>query len=334
LHAAWFCSKLKALEPVLMSLVEQARRFLPLSAKSLEARQQVDLGKAVSLPAGYHATNPALVRYAGGYFVCVRGVNYVYESRRKLVPTFTAGRGYHSLNRFLLLDESLNVQARLTELDGYFDNVEDLRLFTHAGKIYGIGTRPMDASHGDACGMCLVAFDDKLSDATLTSIESPYGFTREKNWCPFSHAGELHFLYACAPLVIAKLAAGQTKPSLVPFAGKIANATQLRFLDCGSTPAQRTSQGYLFVTHRRSVRLPSFERVYSSRLYQLDTNLSEARCSRYFTFGERTIQFISGCHLGENDVLFAYGEMDRRALLARFDREAFMRALPLKRTRD
>jgi hypothetical protein len=308
-----------------MAILDRASRLFPLTSKRFVPDTTLELGAAVTLPSGYHPTNPALVRYEDGYFVCVRGVNYVYESPRSLIPTFTAGRGYHSLNRFILLDKNFKVRRQITELDGYLDNVEDIRLFEHAGRIHGIGTKPLD-SDGSASRMCLITFDQSLSDATLTSIESPFGFRREKNWCPFSYGNELGFLYSCAPPVLVKLAPGQQKP--VAAAAPLPSTSQLRFLDCGSTPAQRTDAGYLFVTHRRSVQIPSFRRVYSSRFCLVSNDLRHVQQSAYFSIGQPTIQFISGLVLTDSEVLLAYGVMDNRALLSRFSRAKLMSALP------
>jgi hypothetical protein len=310
-----------------MAILERAQRLFPLTSKRIVPDSTLELGPTVGLPSGYHPTNPALVRYEDGYFVCVRGVNYVYESPRSLVPTFTAGRGYHSLNRFILLDKDFKVRRQITELDGYLDNVEDIRLFEHAGRVHGIGTKPLD-SDGSASRMCLIAFDQGLSDATLTSIESPFGFRREKNWCPFSNGSEIGFLYSCSPAVLVRLPPGQQKPSPANPLKSLPDTTQLRFLDCGSTPAQRTEHGFLFVTHRRSVQLPSFRRVYSSRLCLVSEDLQQVRQSAYFSIGEPTIQFISGLALTDSEVLLSYGVMDNRAFLSRFDRKKFFAALP------
>ena len=310
-----------------MKTLERARRLYPFRALSITPKSTLDLSTAVSLPPGYQPANPALVRYRAGYFACIRGVNYVYSSPRKLVPTFTAGDDYHTINRFVLFDAELRVQRQLTALNTQLDNVEDIRLFAHAGRIYGIGTQPHDAGPG-ACNMCLLEFADSLESAEITPLDSPYGLRREKNWCPFSVGQELGFLYACNPDVFLRLPEGTRKPVAPPGRRMLARK-RLHFLDCGSTPAQPLNGEHLFITHRRSVQLPSLKRVYSSRLCLVSSDLRRVRHSPYFSINAPTIQFVSGIDLTPSEVLLAYGEMDNRALLSRFDRsEFFSRLLP------
>jgi hypothetical protein len=152
---------------------------------------------------------------------------------------------------------------------------------------------------------------------------------REKNWCPFSIGDELGFLYACEPEVFVRLPAGASKP--VALDGRpLPAAQQLRFLDCGSTPAQLLEGQYMFIAHRRSVQVPSLRRVYTSRLYAVSPDLQRVRRSAYFRMGSPTIEFVSGMHLSTNEVLLSYGVCNRQALIARFDRAAFLAQLPLR----
>lgn len=308
-----------------MKTLKHAKRLYPFIARSIIPASTTDLSKSVSLPPGYHPANPALVRYHDGYFGCIRGVNYVYPSARRMKPHFTAGRSYHTLNRFVLFDERFHVQRQLPQLNAQLENVEDIRLFSHAGRVYGVGTQPLDKQQG-ACRMCLLKFDDELTEAELSPLDSPYGLHREKNWCPFSVGDELGFLYACKPDVFVRLPPGQQKP-VAPEGRPLLAPERLHFFDCGSTPAQPVQEGHLFVTHRRSVQLPSLRRVYSSQLCFVSPDLDQVRRSPYFSIGDPTIQFVSGIHLTRSEVLLAYGEMDNRALVSRFDRAAFFAEL-------
>lgn len=308
-----------------MKTLKRARRLFPITARSITPTSTVDLSASVRLPGGYHPANPALVRYHDGYFACIRGVNYVYPSARRMTPTFTAGRNYHTLNRFVLFDDRFRLQRPLAALDLELENVEDIRLFAHAGRVYGVGTQPLERGRG-ACRMCLLQFADDLSGAQLHPLDSPYGLRREKNWCPFSVGDELGFLYACNPDVFVRLPPGQKKP-VAPEGARLVHPDRLHFFDCGSTPAQALDGQHLFVTHRRSVQLPSLKRVYTSQLCLVSPDLRRVRRSSYFSIGDPTIQFVSGMDLTRREVLLAYGEMDRRALLSRFDRAEFFSQL-------
>lgn len=310
-----------------MKTLKRARRLLPLRVLDITPRSTFDLGACVTLPAGYHCANPSLVRYRDGYVACVRGVNYVYESPRSLAVTFSVGTDYHTLNRLVLLDDQFRLVRPLDALSAQLENVEDVRLFVHGGQLHGVGTQPLGQGAG-ACRMCLLSFDDSLEHVELRPLESPFGGKREKNWCPFSLGGELGFLYACDPEVFVRLPAGQSKPVAVD-GRQLPAAQALRFYDCGSTPGQDLDGQHLFVTHRRSVRLPSGYRVYTSRLYVVSSDLTSVKRSPYFRMGSPTIEFVTGIHLSQDEVLLAYGVRERQALVSRFDRAEFFAQLPL-----
>ena len=311
-----------------MQTLNRARRLYPFHVRDLEPASIVDLGACVTLPAGYHCANPSLVRYQDGYVGCVRGVNYVYRSPRSLAVDFVVGNTYHTLNRLVLLDDQLRPRRQLDALNAQLENLEDVRLFVHAGRLHGVATQPLGNGIG-ACRMCLLSFDAELRQVELRPIASPYGGSREKNWCPFSLGNELGFLYACSPEVFGRLPAGESKP--VPLAGRRLPAKDsLRFYDCGSTPGQMLDGQYLFVTHRRSVRLPSLQRVYTSRLYLFSPDLQRVRKGPYFRMGAPTIEFVTGMCIGQDEVLLAYGVAERQALIARFERSAFFAQLPLR----
>jgi len=67
--------------------------------------------------------------------------------------------------------------------------------------------------------------------------------------------------------------------------------------------------------------------VYTSQLCLVSPDLERVRRSPYFSIGDPTIQFVSGIDLTHDEVLLAYGEMDNRALVSRFDRAAFFSQL-------
>jgi len=311
-----------------MKTLNRARRLYPFQVLDIEPRSTIDLSTCVTLPPGYHFANPSLVRFQDRYIACVRGVNYVYKSPRSLAVDFTVGHDYHTLNRLVVLDDQFRPQRQLDALNAQLENVEDVRLFVHAGRLYGVGTQPLGKGIG-ACRMSLLSFDAELNQVEKRPLESPYGGPREKNWCPFSLGSELGFLYACNPDVFVRLPAGESKP--VALAGRrLPPPERLSFYDCGSTPAQMLDDQYLFVTHRRSVQLPSLRRVYTSRLYVFSPDLQRVRRSPYFRMGAPTIEFVSGLHLSRDEVLLAYGVRERQALISRFDRAAFFAQLPLR----
>ena len=102
--------------------------------------------------------------------------------------------------------------------------------------------------------------------------------------------------------------------------------TNLRMISGFETPS-----GYLFVAHRRTVRLPNLHRVYLSRLYCLDRHLSDVTGGPYFVIERPAIQFVNGLLMDERSVYITYGNDDSSAHLACFDKDEFRSLLPDRR---
>jgi hypothetical protein len=311
------------------AIKSKARRFWPLTSRVLRPLAITDIGGLVELPQGFWPTNPGLVRHGEGYLSCVRGVNYIYKSRRSLRMEFTAGEHHRTVNRFVRLDVHLRPVASYDALDRHFDDYEDIRLFLHQGRTYGVA----NVAAADGNRMVLIKFAEDLRDAEIEPLASPFALRREKNWCPFSDGRDIFFVHSFEPGSVFKYVPGQARLAWVPNGHGHEPAPPASFLECGSTPGVAYANHQLFVTHRRSFRIHHLDYVYSSRLCTLSSDLCELGRGTYFSMGPHGIQFVSGLVVSAERALVAYGVNDRRALVATFELGALLDELAPSRLR-
>lgn len=312
----------------LLGPFKKLQRLLPLTYRKTSPERLVDLGKMVQLPPGFFPTNPSVVKIGEDFLICVRGVNYTLEDARSMRPKFsdpamTGANGFHTLNRFFLLGPDLVKKRDLPLLDDASINIEDIKLFTFRGEIYGIGSRVIDHAE-NSCLIALIHIRSDFESTSYREISSPFGLRQEKNWSPFIHEDELYFVYSYDPLVILKYdfengTVGFCRPEQADYPPEA-----LPFLVCGSSPGLETPEGYLFVAHRRSVRLPSLRRAYMSRLYRLNRHMSVIAGGPYFVIDRPAIQFVNGLVLDGEQVYVTYGNEDRSAHLAAFPANALL----------
>jgi hypothetical protein len=79
--------------------------------------------------------------------------------------------------------------AHLPDLDATFEGVEDVRLFSFDGALWGVCCRPISGT-ALSCGMSLMKLDADLRGAKAIPLASPYGFSREKNWLPIVRSAD------------------------------------------------------------------------------------------------------------------------------------------------
>jgi hypothetical protein len=307
-----------------MGVIRKLQRLAPLEFDVALPAAEFDLGRWVELSAGYQPTNPSLVETDHGRLLCVRGVNYRLTDGLRMTPVFTVGDGYHSLNRFVLLGDKGEVVRALPGLDAAFDGAEDVRLFAHDGALWGICSRPVPGL-ALSCEMTLMALDADLRGAKATRLASPYGRRREKNWLPFVHRGTLHLVYSFEPLVILRCDPASGRLEFVDRACAHYAPSSFTFLSCGSASGVTVGDRHLFIVHRRSIRLPRLRTIYVHRCATLDPSLGALGFGPYFVVGGAEVQFVSGIEQGGGRIRLAYGRQDRRACLAEFDREQFLR---------
>ena len=157
-------------------------------------------------------STPSIVRHKGAndadeqYWVNVRYVNYRindrggYDNRDRI----------HTRNLLYSLSSKEPKEIRYdVQQDGLYVGLEDIRLFSHLGKLYynanrGFGHGKMQIEHGQ---INTVTGDTCHS----TLIKSPENRDLEKNWVLFSKGDELWFVYDWGPLRLGRLTEdGQT----------------------------------------------------------------------------------------------------------------------------
>lgn len=309
--------------PTAAATWKKAQRFFPLTYKRATPSRTLDLGKMVTFPPGYFPTNPAILKVAGGFLICVRGVNYTLKDSRSMAAEFTQGGGFSTLNRFLLASPDFATTISLPHLDEAFAEVEDVKLFALGNDVFGIGSRVTD--RGDnSCRITLGHIAPDFSGAAFRDIPSPFGIRQEKNWSPFSSDGRLYFVYSYHPLVILHYRFDLGRVEFCQPDQARYSPSALPFLVCGSSPGLEIQSGFLFVAHRRSVRLPNLNRAYVSRLYRLDRGMSAVAAGRYFVIERPSIQFVNGLTMDEQSIFISYGNNDNSAHLACFPRDKFL----------
>jgi hypothetical protein len=305
---------------------KKAQRFFPLIFKTTSPRWVLDLGKRVDLPPGYFPTNPSILSIGRQFLICVRGVNYTLEDERSMTPRLTGEQGFRTINKFMVTSQDFATFRALPQLDAAFSDIEDIKLFSFAGETYGIGSRIVDPGDNSCC-IVLVRIDRTLTNTVAQEIPSPFGLRQEKNWCPFDHEGNLCFVYSYHPLIVLRYRPETRSVEFWNPEHAAIPAQSLPFLICGSSPGVETPNGYLFVAHRRIVRLPRLNRAYISRLYHLDRRVSTVTGGSYFVIEQPAIQFVNGLHMDEQSIYVSYGSNDRSAHLACFDKGDFLRAV-------
>jgi hypothetical protein len=153
----------------------------------------------------------------------------------------------------------------------------------------------------------------ELDGARVTRIHRLVGSDperHEKNWMPFVHRGELHFIYTCGPMVVLRyerqtgvtLATQSESPDL---ASGFRGGSQGIALDDGS---------YLFVVHEMYHR--NGLRSYLHRFIQVDSDLRLSAISPPFTFTDDVREFCAGAATHGSELVLSFGIRHTEAWLA------------------
>ncbi|HTA37145.1 MAG TPA: hypothetical protein VK761_10545, partial [Solirubrobacteraceae bacterium] len=167
--------------------------------------------------------------------------------------------------------------------------------------------------------IALLSFDG--AQITLAQpLAGPAAGRHEKNWMPFVHDGELHFLYSCSPTVVLRCdvrsgAIEQVAESEAP------DADGFR----GGSQGVRVEDGHLFVIHE-TVREARVLR-YLHRFVLLDEQLRLTALTPRFTFTGDSVEFCAGMAARGDDLVLSFGVSDAAAGLAVLPRQAALELL-------
>lgn len=267
----------------------------------------------------YNCCNPSFFPYQGEIRGTVRTVNYVKDNRANHFR-FLSGDRWDSVNYYVKLapENDVVVINRIEDADfrseGLSDcGLEDLRVFTHRGNHYVIGSLA-SAFPSPKSTVFIARFDaESGSLARLTPIPSPEGKPREKNWMPFECLGsenQLHVIYSLSPLTVYRVNLDEEPYSL---GEKRVLDANLLFSYSGGTNMVPYKGGVLGLIHRRTVI--GGVSYYKHAFIYLGNDLRECRVSREFFFRSRGIEFAVSLFLEKGKLYVGYGELDRVARL-------------------
>jgi predicted GH43/DUF377 family glycosyl hydrolase len=266
-----------------------------------------------------YAFNPSLVRVADGFLSFVRDTNQIVVSDGQ--SGFYLSYPHRTENYVFELRGDLSTKgcrkfklepdsSSLIEAE---NGLEDIRLFSFGGKLYGIGAGIRDAGRNPSeqreIKQILFTLDALGNVLDRSVLNSPLGYPVEKNWMPFEHNSELHIVYSVDPLTILKIQDNQLiqldgQPLLKKF-----NHDDMEYR--GSTNGIPFRGGYLFIIHNR--RRYGKKNAYIHYFMFLDRELRLIQISEPFLFDRPGIEFaINMVEVGDR-VLISYGIADRQS---------------------
>jgi len=295
----------------------------PIISRRALASTRVDL----HLP--YNCCNPSFFPYEGEIRGIVRTVNYEKENRANRLR-FLSGDRWDSVNYYVKLNAENDVSVINRIEDAEFRKeglaecgLEDLRVFVHRGNHYVIGSLASGIPSPKSTVFIARLDPESGSLSRLTSIPSPLGKLREKNWMPFEWPGsenDLHVIYGLSPMTAYRVNLDEETYSLGE--KRVLGAT-LPFSYSGGTNMIPYKGGTLGLIHRRTVI--GGVSYYKHAFLYLGNDLRECRVSREFFFRSRGIEFAVSLFLQEGKLHVGYGELDRVARLDCYDED-----LPLR----
>jgi hypothetical protein len=273
----------------------------------------------VDLHLPYNCCNPSFFPYQGEIRGIVRTVNYEKENRANRFR-FLSGDRWDSVNYYVKIigENDVEVINRIEDAEFRKDGLaecglEDLRVFTHRGNHYVIGSLasgiPLPKS-----SVFIASFDPESGSLSqLSPIPSPVGKPREKNWMPFEWPGsesDLHVIYGLSPLTVYRV---NLEGDTYSLGEKRVLKSDLPFSYSGGTNMIPYKGGALGLIHRRTVI--GGVSYYKHAFLYLGNYLRECRVSREFFFRSRGIEFAVSLFLQEGKLHVGYGELDRVARL-------------------
>ena len=283
----------------------------------------------VDLHLSYNCCNPSFLPYQGEIRGIVRTVNYEKENRANRFR-FLSGDRWDSVNYYVKIigENDVEVIKRIEDAEFRKDGLaecglEDLRVFTHRGNYYVIGSLA-SAIPSPKSTVFIAGFDPESGSLSqLTPIPSPVGKPREKNWMPFEWPGavrDLHVIYSLSPLTVYRVNLDGETYSL---GEKRVLKSDLPFSYSGGTNMIPYKGGVLALIHRRTVI--GGVSFYKHAFLYLANDPYECKVSKEFFFRSRGIEFAVSLFLRDGKLHVGYGELDRVARLDCYDED-----LPLR----
>ncbi|MEO7398499.1 MAG: glycosyltransferase, partial [Ilumatobacteraceae bacterium] len=311
---------LMATDPMLPAISGEAARLVSLAPSMRIGEVRLDVRPS------WPAFNPSIAADGEQFRMVVRTANY------RIQEGVTHEDGVlRNVNYLMTLDLDLAVKEVLPVAD---DGGRDLRQYP--SRIVGyedcrlvqVGDRWFASA--TCCELNPIERREivllELDGPELISVQPLHGPNpgrHEKNWMPFVHEDELHFVYAVAPTVILRCDVDNGHVDVLHEAEGPTSAEPLRG---GSQGIPLDRGGWLFVVHEvdRSTGTPR----YLHRFLELSPRFEVVGVTEPFSFTADRVEFCAGMARHGDELVLSFGVSDAAAGLAVVEIAEVMNLLP------
>ncbi len=284
--------------------------------------------------------NPSIAMRDGEIFFCLRHSNVLVMPNRNWFGFTSAIIG----NAQEVVNETSFGTLRIpdwgsaldcTVFDSSLSGFEDIRIFEHGGRWYGVGCKPeIQIVNGTpsfaGSAMHLIAFRNDFTRSGGVELPSPAGSRWEKNWVPLQQKDGLYLVYRPSPLTAFAVDFERRRITLA-HEGRGATAdwsasSQTAWAGVSTIAWSGSSQivpyendVHLGVIHRKFEFSNEiiFEHAFVRINAAFEVEISQS--FHFLTFGE---EFCAGLVAREDDVVMSFGSHnDSRCYIATLGRE-------------
>lgn len=274
----------------------------------------------------FSSFNPTIIKWREKILVLVRHSNYVIVNGRYIIND--PKRIIHTKYSACIYDIDLCLtEIRFLENEYYeksqfpADGIEDIRLYYEGTQLMGSGTIRNLMPYYDKAKIAKVKIDLDNNRVSVPEIlSSPYpGERHEKNWMPILGSNPIKWLYSCGENGRTTLIAETNNTTYV----------------CSENPAPEISRNFrggsqlvtlqdgnlLCIIHEVCI-FSNGVRNYVHRfvLFNNECQLLDYSLP-FFLSNDRTIEFVAGLCLNNDDILITYGYMDKEAYIMKISLE-------------
>ena len=180
--------------------------------------------------------------------------------------------------------------------------MSDTRLFYWQDKLWGIGAAAQLEGQKEVVKQVLFCIE-KNTVVDAISLDSPTGFSLEKNWTPIVQEGVLNLVYSFSPLNLIKI---EVRTAVVQ--GSLRKITNHDAR--GGTQLIEYQGGYLGLVHQ-APNMWNGRRSYTHSFVWLSKNLELLEISEPFYLQRKGLEFAAGICSDEGGIIVSYGVADR-----------------------
>lgn len=301
-----------------------AGRIAMASAKVLSHEFQLHPIK-IQTSGSNPSVNPSLIKTDSGYLMiarssrlrCYNDVDYVEN-----------GAGIDDVNFLYTLDESFNViqcsalDERLLKDNGHCIKhcMSDTRLLYWQGKLWGIGAAAQKDQQDEVVKQVLFCIEGSTVSQSI-SLDSPTGYSLEKNWTPVIYQQDLKLIYSFSPLNILRIENNQAIPER--------KLRKVRHHDArGGTQLIEYNGGYLGLVHQ-APNMWNGKRSYTHSFVWFNQDLELLEISEPFYLQRKGLEFAAGICQIKGGIVVSYGVGDRACMVMKIPHQVIERYLCL-----